>query len=75
MRSVVFQTVQVLVALAAHFAAIRLLLLHADGSGIRDRSQRVDNRESAVFVLLQLLVLVTVLLTISTCLVLQELYL
>jgi hypothetical protein len=34
-RFVVFQAVEVLIALAAHFTAIRLLLLHAQGAGVR----------------------------------------
>lgn len=34
-RFVIFETVQVLIALAAHLTAIRLLLFHAQGAGVR----------------------------------------
>lgn len=64
MLSVVLEAVQVLVALPAHLAAIWLLFLHADGARVGDRRRRVDDRESAVGVLLQLLILVTVLLVV-----------
>jgi len=61
--AMVLETVEVLVPLSAHLAAIRLLFLHADGAGIGYGSQRVDDREGAILVLLQLLVLVAVLYT------------
>lgn len=40
--AVVLETVQVLVALAADLAAVWLLFLHADSSGVRNRGGRVD---------------------------------
>lgn len=61
MRAVILQTVEVLVALAADFAAVGLLLLHANGAWIGDRSDGVDDGECAVVVLLKLLVLMAVL--------------
>lgn len=65
MRTVVFQPVQVLVAFSANFAPVGLLLLHANGSGVWDRSQRIDNGESTVFILFELLILVAVLFHVS----------
>lgn len=62
MSTVVLEPVEVLVALATHLASVRLLLLHADSAGVWYRGKRVDDGESAVLVLLQLLVLVAVLL-------------
>jgi fumarate reductase subunit C len=62
MSTVVLEPVEVLVTLSAHLAAIRLLLLHADGSGVRNRCQRIDYRERPVVVLLELLILVAMLL-------------
>lgn len=61
MLTVVFETVEVLVALAAHLTAIGFLFLHADGSRIWDRGCRINNGIGAVWVLLELLVLVTML--------------
>jgi len=58
---VVLETVQVLVAFAAHLAAIRLLFLHTHSAGIRDRGCGVDDGEATVRVFLELLVLVAVL--------------
>ena len=57
----VFETVQVLVPFPADLASIWLLLLHADGSGIWNGRERIDDGESSVVVLLELLVLMTVL--------------
>lgn len=66
--------VEILVSLATGFAAIRLLLLHADCAWVWYTRSRVDNRESAIDVLLQLLILVAVLLVIfQTVLVLVRL--
>jgi len=62
--AVVFETVEVLVSLATYFATVRLLLLHADGAGVWNGRQRIDNREGTVVVLLELLVLVTMLLVV-----------
>lgn len=60
--TVVLEPVQVLVALPADLTAIRLFLLHTNGSRIRDRRQRIDYGKGAIVVFLELLVLVTVLL-------------
>ena len=57
----VFETVEILVPLAAHLAAIWLLLLHADGTRIGYRGKRVHDGEGTVVVLFQLLVLMAVL--------------
>lgn len=59
--TVVLETVEVLISLAAHLASIWLLLLHPDGTGIGYRGEGVDDGECSVLVLLELLVLVTVL--------------
>lgn len=61
----VFEAVEVLVALVAVFALVRLLLLHAHFPWEWLRCLRVDNGECAVSVLVQLLSLVTVLLVVS----------
>lgn len=61
MLAVVFETVQVLVTLAAHLAAIWLLFLHANRTWVWDAGSGVHNAESAIGVLLELLVLVTML--------------
>ena len=58
---VVFETIQVLVAFTTYFAAIWLLLFHADGSGVGYRGQRINNGECSILVLFQLLILMTVL--------------
>lgn len=57
----VFEAVQILISLAAHLASVRLLLLHADGTGIWYGREGIDDGEGAVFVLLQLLILMAVL--------------
>jgi hypothetical protein len=49
---VVFETVQVLVSLAADVALVRLLLLHAKSSRIRSGSLGVDDGECSVAVLM-----------------------
>jgi hypothetical protein len=64
MGAVVLETVEVLVAFAAYFTAIWLLLLHADSAGVGYGCEGVDDGESAVVVLLELLVLVTMLLVV-----------
>ncbi len=51
----IFEPVQVLVPLAAEVAFVWLLLLHAQGARIRSARLRVDNGESAIPVLVQLL--------------------
>ena len=60
--AVVLETIQVLVALAANLATVRLLLLHADGAGIWNGCRRVDDGEGTIGILLELLILVAVLL-------------
>lgn len=64
MLAMILQAIQVLVSLPADFTPVRLLLLHANSTGIRNTSCRVDNGESAVGVLFQLLVLMAVLLVV-----------
>jgi hypothetical protein len=59
--TVVLETIQILVPLAAHLASVRLLLLHANCAGVGNGGQWVDYRESTVLVLLELLILVAVL--------------
>ena len=51
----VFETVQVLVPLSAHFALERLLLLHAQRPRIGSAGLGVDNRKGAIAVFMQLL--------------------
>ena len=60
----VFQTVEVLIPLVAVLALMRLLLLHSSLTRVRSRRLRVDDREGAVPILMQLLVLVAVLLVV-----------
>ena len=62
----IFETVEILVALAAHFAAVRLLFLHSQSAGIRRRGLGVDDRKGAVGIVVQLLVVVTVLENVSS---------
>lgn len=59
--AVIFETVKVLVTLAAVFATIRLLFLHTEGTGVGRRGFGVNNREGTVRVIVELLVGVTVL--------------
>jgi len=59
--TVVLETVQVFVALATNFAAVGLLLLHADGPRVGNRGCRVNDGKGAVGVLLELLILMAVL--------------
>ena len=61
MRLVVFETVQVLVALATNLATIWLLLLHAQRPGVRCGCLRVDDGKRAICVIMQLLIVVTML--------------
>ncbi len=61
MRPVVFESIKVLVALPTALAAIRFLLFHAHIARIRGSSFRVDNRESAIAVLRESLIDVSVL--------------
>lgn len=62
----VFQTVQVLVPLATYFAFVRLLLLHAERTGIWSRGLGIHNGECAVAVFVKLLGLVTVSLVVPS---------
>lgn len=57
----ILKPIKVLVPLPTHLAAVRFLLLHADGARIRHRGNRVDNRVRAVLVCLELLVSMAVL--------------
>lgn len=56
----VFETVKVLVALAARVAVEGLLLLHALGAGVGGARLGVDNGECSVAVFVELLRLMTV---------------
>jgi hypothetical protein len=58
---VVLEAVQVLVPLAANFAAIWFLLLHAKGTRVRSRCFWVNDRECAISIIMQLLVIVAML--------------
>lgn len=64
----ILETVEVLVPLLAHIALVWLLLLHSLRAGVRSLSVRVDNRECAVAILVQPLVIVAMLSIISTIL-------
>ena len=59
--AVVLETVQVLVAFTTDLTAVGLLLLHADGTRVGDGCGGIYNGESAVGILLELLVLMTML--------------
>lgn len=61
MGAVVLQAVQILVALAADFAAVWLLFLHADSTWVGNRSDGIDDGECAVVVGLEFLILVAML--------------
>jgi hypothetical protein len=55
----VFETIEVLIPLAANFALERLLLLHTQRAGIRSTSLWVDDGEGTITILMQLLGWVT----------------
>lgn len=57
----VFEAVEVFVALAADVAAVGFVLFHAEGSGVRVEGLGVDDGESAVVVCGKLLGVVAVL--------------
>lgn len=57
----IFEPVEVLVSLSAHLAPIGLFLFHSDSAWVRLRSVGINDGESAVTILLQLLGGVTVL--------------
>lgn len=61
----IFQTVQILVSLLAHFALVWFLLLHTLCAGVGCLSIGIHNRECAVTILVQSLVVVTVLKAVS----------
>ncbi len=63
MRLVVFQSVQILVALLANIAFVWFLLFHAHGTRVWSLGIRVDNRKCAVSILVESLVVMTVLYT------------
>lgn len=58
---VVLQAVQILVSLLADFAFVWLLLLHTHGAWVWCRCLRIDNRESAVCIIVEPLVVVAML--------------
>jgi len=53
--SMVFKTIEVLVAFAANIAAIGLFLLHTDGASIWNRGKRINNGERPISVILKFL--------------------
>ena len=57
----VFQAVQVLVALATHVAFVRLFFLHTHRAGVWCRCLGIDNRECSVSIVVQSLIVVAVL--------------
>lgn len=57
----VLEAIQVLVSFATHFTAIWLFLLHANSAWVWYRRGWIDNRKASVWVLFELLILVTVL--------------
>jgi hypothetical protein len=59
--SVILQAIQILIPLATDFASVGLFLLHAHSSGVRDRGNRVNDREGSIRIFLELLILVAVL--------------
>lgn len=61
----VFEAVEVLVAFPARVATVRLVLLHAQGTGIGVQSFGIDDGEGAVFVVFEGLGVVAVLVAIS----------
>jgi hypothetical protein len=61
----VFQPVEVLVALAASLTSVWLLFLHANGTRVGDRGFGIDDRERAVAILFEFLATVTVLYNVS----------
>lgn len=61
MGIVVFETVEILVSLAARFTFVRLLFLHAQGPLIGDRGLWIDDREGTICVIMKPLAVVTVL--------------
>jgi len=75
MRTMVLEAVEVLVALATNVATIWLLFLHTNGTRVWYRRQGIDNRESAIVVLFELLILMAMLLVVlETILVLVGLF-
>ena len=61
----VFEAVEILVALAAHLASVGLLFLHSDCARIWNRSQWVYYRKRPVLILFELLILMTMLERVS----------
>ena len=65
LKTYIFETIQVLVALSADFALIWLLLFHAKSSGIWGMCVRINYRESSIGIIVQLLGLMAVSFVIS----------
>lgn len=63
--SVVLQAVQILVTFPAVFASVGLLLLHAHSAWVGGRCFWVENRESSISVVMELLISVSVLKEVS----------
>lgn len=55
-RSMIFKAIQVLVSLAAIFASVRFLFLHAYGTRIGSGGFGVKNRERPIGIVVKLLV-------------------
>jgi hypothetical protein len=58
---VVFEAVEILVALAAGFAAVGLVLFHTEGAGVWVKGFGIDDREGAVLVCMEFLRVVAML--------------
>lgn len=58
---VVFEAVEILVALAAGFAAVGLVLFHTEGAGVWVKGFGIDDRKGAVFICVELLRVVAML--------------
>ena len=58
---VVFESVEIFVAFSTGTAAVRLVLFHAEGAGVRIEGFGVDDGEGAVFVCVEFLRVMSVL--------------
>lgn len=56
MRSVIFETIQILVSLATVFASVGFLFLHANGTRIRCGGFGVENGKCPVGIVVKLLI-------------------
>ena len=58
---VVFEAVEILVALAAGFAAVGFMLFHTESAGVWVKGFGIDDRKGAVFICVELLCIVAML--------------